>query len=142
MPKKSITTFDVLDSILYKRGKPLTAKQLEGVNMSPYFFNNWISAYNEDVLRFINETANKDASVLKNRKMIYEYYRNVLPKLVFKKIEYPKPEKIDKGDEIDAMSDEELELYQDNIKYYAEKLEISEKEVKYLVGRNLLNIKI
>jgi PDZ domain-containing secreted protein len=61
---------------------------------------------------------------------------------VFKKIEYPKPEKIDKGDEIDAMSDEELELYQDNIKYYAEKLEISEKEVKYLVGRNLLNIKI
>lgn len=130
---KSPTIFTFLNLVLYKKGKDLTTEQLEELYLSPWFINTWISAYNEDLLDFVNETANRDAVVLKNKQMIYDYYKNMIPKLKFKKFEYPKAPKVEE-------TEEKNEILEEDLKYYAERLEISEKEVKYLVERDVLKI--
>jgi hypothetical protein len=102
-------------------------------DISPYVLNNWLSAYSDDILQFINETSNVSSDVFKNKYMIYEYYYNIIPKMKYKKINYPKPKKSKEIREKKKIPDEIIDLLRKN-------LEISKTETKYLIEREVIDI--
>jgi hypothetical protein len=120
--------FNFLKDLLFTKRKS-SLDDIEQHLISPYLLNNWISGYNPDIIELLNETANKYSQVFSSDKeKLYNFYYNIIPKLKYSHLKYPKSKKTvnldDKKDKV--------------IEFLSENLEMSIREVNYLIDNGYI----
>lgn len=103
-------------------------------NFNPYLVNRYISMYHPKLCMFINETMNNYDLIqgLDDSEVLYKTYRAVIPKAPYRFIEY-----IGRGK---SKTQAKNNISDDDIKQFAELLEISTREVRqYLKLLDLVN---
>ena len=91
----------------------------------PYMINRWVSMYSPDHAMIINSTVNWMGQALETKLDHYNFLHSILPKSKWKRINYIKKVKEDKDEE-----DNKVQLL-------ASTLELSEREVKYLLEQQV-----
>ena len=115
--------FEHLNDILFhKRGDKLDNVDHE-TDYSPYMINRWVSMYSDETCDIVNSTVNWMHPVFVTKTEHYNFMSRVLPVYRKRFIQYIKRPK--KSDEPD---DEEQ-----NVELLANGLELSKREVKYLI---------
>ena len=114
-----MTIFDHLKSILYT--KEDIQHNIDDENeYSPFMINRWCSMYSPELATIINNTTNWLGSIFVTKREHYKFVKSILPKVRFKHIPYIKKVKVDKEEEKD-------------IELLASSLELSKREIKYLL---------
>lgn len=113
--KANITIFDYLKDILVNKTGNLPLD-----NYVPYMINRWLSFINPQISHAINQANTK--VLLEDKSQHYKLLLSLFPKLKYApKIQYIKK------------SQEEKEKDNKEIKFLASQLEVSEKEVSWLI---------
>jgi hypothetical protein len=114
-----MTIFDYLKSILFTKKDVITNIDDE-TEYNQYMVNRWCSMYSPEIATIINNTTNWLAPALNTKQVHYNFLKSIIPKLRNKHIPYIKKVKVDKQDE-------------KNIELLASSLELSKREIKYLL---------
>lgn len=125
-----VNFFEFLQDLIFFKKKSSLSNIEEGMTSS-FLMNNWLSGYTPEFACFINETSNKYSGVFSSDKhRLYNFYFNVIPKLKIKKLKYPKKE-----------TNKDKEKFNTQIKFLAENLELSQREIKYLIDNGHISVK-
>ena len=117
--------FDQLNDILFTKKKRCMSNIDDENNYVPYMINRWVSMYSPDHAMIINSTVNWMGQALETKLDHYNFLHSILPKSKWKRINYIKKVKEDKDEE-----DNKVQLL-------ASTLELSEREVKYLLEQQV-----
>lgn len=115
--------FEHLNDILFhKRGDKLDNVDHE-TDYNPYMINRWVSMYSDETCQVVNATANWLHPVFETKTEHYKFMTQILP--VYKKrfIQYIKRSK----------QDQDVDRDEQNVDLLANGLELSTREVKYLL---------
>jgi hypothetical protein len=82
--------FDYIKNILFNKKKYREENFEETKQYNPFLVNRWISMYDGESAKIINETTNKINYFQNNKEMQYKMLLHVVPKKDFRKIEYIK----------------------------------------------------
>lgn len=122
--------FEFLKDLLFNK-KHASLDDIEYNLSSAFLLNNWISGYKPEIIELLNQTANKTSSVFStNKERLYNYYFHVIPKLKYSHLKYPKSQKKEKKTK-----------YHDTVLFLAQNMEMSVKEIEYLVENDYIDIK-
>jgi hypothetical protein len=122
--------FPYLNDILFdKKGDKLSNVDNEQ-EYNIYMINRWVSMYTPDVCNVVNSTVNWLYPIFERKADHYSFLLNLLPKCRRKFIPY-----IKKARESDNKRDPE----EIDIKLLCKNLELSEREVKYLLEQKQYN---
>jgi hypothetical protein len=94
-----------------------------------YMMNRWISMYSPQMATIINYTTNIYYSIINSKSDHLKLMLNVIPKSKIYRINYIKKKKVTKDNDIN-----------DIIKYLAEQLELSEREIKYYIDSHNIDV--
>ena len=117
-----MTIFDFLNDILFTKKDKLTNVDDES-QYNQYLVNRWVSMYSPECAQYINNTVNWLYSVFDNKRDHYKFLKCILPRVKYRHIPYIKKVKPEKAED-DT----------NNIELLAKSLELSQKEVKYLLN--------
>ncbi len=121
--------FEHLNDILFhKRGNSLGNVDNES-DYNQYMINRWVSMYSDETANIVNATVNWMYPVLETKQQHYKFLLKVLPSYHKRYIQYIKKHKNEK------QQDSEPET---NIELLADTLELSTREVKYLLQQHEL----
>ena len=121
------TFFDNLKNIIYTKDKELINQELDYKNFSIFMMNKWLSFYSDDMCEYINKLSNTNSKVFDDQRDWYKFLFVTIPPLKFKKINY-----------IKKISEKEEKLDGDVIEFLANKMEMSQKEVReYVINCNV-----
>lgn len=113
--------FNYLNDILFnKKGNELSNVDDEQ-NYNMFMINRWISMYSPDVCNVVNSTVNWLHPVFETKQQHYQFLSKVLPTYRRKFIQYIKKSKNENDEE------------ENSISLLSKNLELSEREVKYLL---------
>lgn len=119
--------FEYLNDILFDKKKDKLSNVDSEQDYNIYMINRWVSMYSPDTCNIINSTVNWLYPIFESKTDHYNFLVRLLPTYRRKYIPYIKKAKEDSNkqetDEID-------------IKLLCKNLELSEKEVKYLLEQN------
>lgn len=110
------------DIMFHKRGDQLNNVDHEA-DYNMYMINRWVSMYSADTCQVVNATVNWLHPVFETKQQHYNFLCKVLPSYRKKYINYIKKHKSD-----EKQSDEP-----DNIDLMSRSVELSRREVKYLL---------
>ena len=116
-----MTIFDFLNGILFTKKDNFTNADDE-TQYNQYLVNRWISMHSPECAQYINNTVNRLYPVFDSKRDHYKFLKSIIPKVRYKHIPYIKKIKVENTDN-----------NEDNIELLAESLELSQKEVKYLL---------
>ena len=91
--------------------------------------NRWVSMYSPQMATIINYTTNIYYSVINSKRDHLKFMLNVIPKSKIYRINYIKKKKVTKDNDIS-----------DIVKYLAEQLELSEREIKYYIDSHNIDV--
>mgnify|MGYP003628700600 CR=1 FL=1 len=117
-----MTIFDFLNDILFTKKDNFTNADDE-TQYNQYLVNRWVSMHSPECAQYINNTVNWLYSVFDNKRDHYRFLKSVIPKVKYKHIPYIKKVKVDNTDNNS----------EDNVALLAQSLELSQREVKYLL---------
>lgn len=84
--------FDTINHILFETKKEqLDVELLEFFD--PYMTMRYFSAYDKEYVNYINDTLNIFQNILETKEDKFLFYENVIPKLKYKRIDYPSKSK-------------------------------------------------
>lgn len=116
--------FDVINDILFhKRGDKLDNVD-QYSDFSPFLVNRWCSMYSPDMCHIINQTMNRYHSLFEDKKLMYNLYVKLLPRVKQRFIRYIKKPKKDSQTE-----QEDVE----NLDVIASGLELSKREINMYI---------
>lgn len=72
--------------MLFNEKGEMTNELLE--DFSPYMVTRYLSFYDNDLLKYANETINKYDAIFENEEERFRFFENVIPKLKRKRIDY------------------------------------------------------
>lgn len=125
-------SFDLLDNILFTKIHDL-GDDIESNMVGDFVFSQWVTGYSPEISEIVNETINRYSSLfVRDKKKLYDFYFNIIPKLKRKKIRYFKRER------------EKKEIISENVKkieFLAENMEMSVRELEYLIKNEYIDIK-
>jgi hypothetical protein len=82
--------FDYIKNILFYK-KPYQAQNFEEAKQyNPFLVNRWMSMYDGETAKIVNETTNKINYFQNDKEMHYKMLLNIVPKKEYRKIEYIK----------------------------------------------------
>ena len=114
-----MTIFDHLNDLLFTKEHNLSNVDDEQ-EYNQYMVNRWISMYSPNMATFINNTTNWLYPIMEEKSFHYNFLHKIAPQVKRKHIPYIK-KSTEKQEEID------------NIELIAQKLELSKREIKYLL---------
>lgn len=121
--------FNFLNDILFeKKGDKLSNVDGEQ-DYSPYMINRWLSMYTPEICNVINSTVNWLYPVFEQKTDHYNFLLKLLPQCNRRYIPYIKRVKEPRDNNTSTGED-------DYIKLLSRNLELSEREVKYLIEQN------
>lgn len=119
-----MTFFDMVNDILFhKRGDKLSNVDHDQ-HLIPFLINRWISMYNGNMCRYINDTMNRYPGLFQDKRDIYRSYIHMIPRMKQRFIKYIKKNKKD-SEQDDEQSD--------NVSLLARELELSEREINMYI---------
>ncbi len=123
-----MTIFTYITDILSnKKGNLLDNIDSES-SYNQYMINRWLSMYSPSVSVIVNETVNRYYSIFNTKRDGYKFLVNIVPRQKPYRIHYIKKVKKDSSEDTAA------------IKMLASNLELSEREIKYYIESNDINI--
>lgn len=78
--------FDTIDYMLYGDRKEMTNELLS--EFSPYMTARYLSFYDNDLLKYANDTLNVYGRIFETDEEKFRFFENMIPKLKRKKIKY------------------------------------------------------
>lgn len=121
-----MSVFDFIQDILYKKKGDLLTNSDATSELVPFMINRWVSMHSPQNAILINETANTLWPAFQTKQEWYSFYLGVVPKSKFKKIEYIKKTEKQKKEKEEGVNE---------IKMLAKNLQISEREVAWLLSQ-------
>lgn len=123
-----MTIFNYINDILFKKkGQYLTNIDDES-SFNLYMVNRWISMYSPGIANIVNLTTNKYFSIFSTNKESYNFLIKMTPKVSPRRIQYIKRISKKKQPNNDA------------VQQLANNLELSQREVKYYIDSNNIDI--
>ena len=122
------TIFDYINDILYHKKGTLISNIEHESGYNPYMINRWISMYSPQMSVLINNTTNKYYSIFHTKRDNYKFLVSFLPKSRPYRISYIKKGDKGKNDMVEV------------IKVLAKNLELSEREIRYYISSNNIDI--
>ena len=116
-----MTIFDFLNSILFTKKDRFDNVDDES-QYNQYLINRWISMYSPQCAQYINNTVNWLYPIFEEKKSHYKFLKSILPKVRYKHIPY-----------IKKVKPEDTDSEESNVELLAKSLELSQREVKYLL---------
>ena len=122
----------IADIIARKKGDLLQDIEDEK-EFAPFMAQRWLSMYSPEFANIVNETTNSHWMVLETKQEWYRFFLLAIPKKPNRKINYIKKAKKSAAKGIEK----------DYIKFLAERLELSQKEIKdYIEMKGLTNTQL
>ena len=128
-----INIFDYIKDILYRKKGTLLSNQDSETQFQPYMVQRWLSMYSPKMAKLLNQTLNRRWSAFEStdKQAWYKIFLVLVPRSPFRKIAY-----IKKNKELKKADPERQQL----IKYLAAQMEMSEKEIHYIIDTHNIDI--
>jgi len=78
--------FKSINHMLFEDKKEITNELIS--EFSPYMTTRYLSFYDKDLLKYANDTLNVYGNLFDTEEETFKFYKNVIPKLKIKKINY------------------------------------------------------
>lgn len=93
--------FQLQNKLFYSKKDKAGYLDSEGEQaFTPFLINKWLSFYNKDTPKFVNDTLNRYSGLFADKQQQYRLHFNLIPRLKYKKITYiKKPKKVKEDNE-------------------------------------------
>lgn len=78
--------YNTINHLLFDKKSEMTNELLE--EFSPFMVSRYLSFYDENLLKYTNETLNKYSQIFDTDEERFRFFEHVIPKLKRKKIDY------------------------------------------------------